>query len=624
MRSNFGATPFGQNGFGADSDPGFSERSVSQDQLAIVWTANGDVVVASPLSDGRSQTRIDVARFPAGTDIAASVSLRRTREFGLPALSRSTYFLSVVDDHSERTRILALDGEKLAYDDPILLEWLVNAERQLFVGTDNHPVFETSLEDTACGVVRLPNGQISMTEVPRQFITNVGVKVRNFSREPAAAFSTLCVETPLRCIARYFLTQTKQGADTRHQGRGDEVTAFMSMHRSGYSFGLWSPKAGLFSENAFLAPTDPTKKVRQIRSGIGEAPSPAEQTPDVNEYIRKAFDQLLLQMSPAKLENLQLSGYTQVVYAAERELIDKIGPIAAEITGRTGLEFLPIDVPVEEAVVSGLLLGSYGFGSRTVGGAEVLPPVNLARDIAVLADAEENERRRNEEIRLQNQRNKAVLTVLGPPVAVAGILVALILGILVSNLFTAIRESQADGRTAELKPALDRRKAYEANLKWYQEFISEVSRLRKQQPAAIGLLKQLNGNYPIQTDPSFYVSDLKLTPDGDIEMKGLSRNKDSVATFLKSLEFAGGEQSGSRLFSNLAYEVQEVAQPQQQQGGAQLPQIAGSTLRGSSVAPGVVQWRLTGNYAPVAEFKPKPSPSPGAAKPAVPAVKPGA
>jgi hypothetical protein len=320
---------------------------------------------------------------------------------------------------------------------------------------------------------------------------------------------------------------------------------------------------------------------------------------------------------------MQLAGYTQVVYAAERELIDKNAPIAAEITDRTGMEFVPITVPVEEAIVSGLLLGSYGFGSRTIAGAEIVAPVNLARDIAVLADAEESERRRNEETRLQNQRNRAVLTVLGPPVAMAGILLALVVGILAANFFTAIRESQADAKTAELKPALDRRKAYEANLKWYSEFIAEVSSLRKQQPASISLLRQLNSNYPFATDPSFYVSDLKLTPTGDIEMKGLSRNKDAIATFLKSLEFAGGEQSGTRLFSNLAYEVQEVAQPNQP-SGATLPQIAGSTLRNTAAAPGIVQWRLTGNYAPVAEFQPKPSPSPGAAKTGAPATQPAA
>ena len=627
MRNAFGARQIGESGFGPESEPGYAEKVLSRDQIAIVWSAEGDVVVASPLSDSFGSTSsIDVARFPAGTDAAASVSLRRTREFGLPALSRSTYYLTAIDDHSERTKILALDGEKLSYDDSVLLEWLVNAEKQMFLGTDNHPVFETALEDTACGVTRLPNGQVSMTEVPRDRISNLGTKVRHFVREPANSYIGLCIETPLRCIARYFLSQTKGGTDTLHHGRRNEVTAFISMNMSGYSFGLWSPAAGLFSENAFLAPEDVNKNARRVRRQLQEvasAPPKVDDDRSINEYVRRALDQLLQHMSPEKLQQLQLAGYTQIVYAAEPRLLENIKAAAAEITQRTGLEFVPIDRPVEEAVASGLILGSYAFGSKIVEGAARIQPVNLARDILVLADAEESERRRNEEIRTQNRRNRAVLTVLAPPVVAAAFVLAVIAGLIISYFFTSIRESQADARTQELRPALERRKAYEANLKWYQEFIAEVSRLRRQQPVGIGLLQQLNSNYPFATDPAFYVSDLKLTQQGDIEMKGLARNKDAVATFLKSLEFAGGEQSGSRLFNNMAYEVQEIAQPAQGSSQPNLPTMTGSTLTSKPAAPGVVQWKMTGNYAPVVEFQPKPSPSPGA-KPAAAPVKPAA
>jgi Tfp pilus assembly protein PilN len=169
-------------------------------------------------------------------------------------------------------------------------------------------------------------------------------------------------------------------------------------------------------------------------------------------------------------------------------------------------------------------------------------------------------------------------------VIAAGILLALVASLIASGFFTAIRESQADAHAQELRPALERRKAYEANLKWYQEFISEVSKLRRQQPVGIGLLRELNSNYPFASDPAFYVSDLKLTPTGDLEMKGLARNKDAVATFLRALEFAGGEQSGSRLFSNLAYEIQEVGQPAVTAAQVKLPTVAGSTLTAAGAA----------------------------------------
>src|SRR6185295_17237393 len=98
---------------------------------------------------------------------------------------------------------------------------------------------------------------------------------------------------------------------------------------SGYRFGLWSPASGMFSENAFLAPVDVNKKTRARRpASEAEPANPNQEDRNINEYVRKAFDQLTLQMSDEKLENLQLSSYSQVVYTAERALFERIAPIA--------------------------------------------------------------------------------------------------------------------------------------------------------------------------------------------------------------------------------------------------------------------------------------------------------
>jgi hypothetical protein len=140
----------------------------------------------------------------------------------------------------------------------------------------------------------------------------------------------------------------------------------------------------------------------------------------------------------------------------------------------------------------------------------------------------------------------------------------------------------------------------------------------------MGLLYQLNSNYPFNIDSAFYVSDLKLQPTGDVEIKGFSKNKDSVAAFLKNLEFMSGPESGSRLFSNLAYEVQEgVPEAAPATGQPTLPTVKGSLLP-TQAKPGVVQWRLTGNYVPMDEFAPPPPTKPGAAKPGATPAKPGA
>jgi hypothetical protein len=156
----------------------------------------------------------------------------------LPALSYGTRYLTVIGDHSERTQILALDAEKRAFEDAVLLEWLVNAERQVLLGTDGHPVFETSLEETACSVRRLPNGQISMTEVPRHAVDALGMRLRTLAGGYGPTAPSICIETPLRCAARYFLTVMREGTETLRQGNSSDVIAFLPMNSSGYSFGL--------------------------------------------------------------------------------------------------------------------------------------------------------------------------------------------------------------------------------------------------------------------------------------------------------------------------------------------------------------------------------------------------
>ena len=627
MRNAFGTSQQS----GDDKDPVFAERASSLDQTAVVWNQSGEVIAATPLASGSGVYEIDVARFPTEFNLGVALNMRRASHSNTPPLSQETLFLTTLPDYSERTRILALDGEKLALDDVSLAEWLVDAERSVAVGTDNHQLFETSLEDTACTIRRLPNGQVAMTEAPRQHVQAARERVRVLLGDRASSHLNLCIETPLRTVVRYYLTALREGGDALHAGRETEVTAFLIISESGFSYGLWSPSAGLFSEYGFLAPTEISQAKAPARDpfaytaagqpvGVDTIPGDAAaQDERVEAYIRKAVGQLLSQLSPETLEHIGLSSYAQIVWASDSRLTETIKSIVAEYSSSTGMEFFHIDTPVDEAEAGGLLFGSFTFGDATVTGAEILPPANLARDILVLADREEIERRFAEEAVQKERRSRAVFSILAGPVMVAAILLALIAGALWSMMTTAYRDSRATAKTQELKPALDRRNSYEANLKWYQEFIKQVSALRKQQPVGIGLLYELNSNYPTGFDPSFYVSDMKLSPNGDIEMKGLARNKDAITSFLKALEFAGGPESGSRLFSNLAYEVQESVEPTTVEGQQKLPTMTGSVLTANQTAPGVISWSIRGNYLPVAQFAP---PDPKAKKPAAPGAKP--
>jgi len=608
------------------NQPDLNGREHSADQLSAVWNESGNLVAAWPVSrDGGHSWEIEVKRFPSNFHVTQQINQQRGGQAGNSPLSQDTHFLTTIPEFSERTRILALDGDRLALSDQDLIKWLIAAEQQVVLGTDNHPIFETSLDDTACTIRRLPNGLVAMTEVPRAHVIAARERLRNLIGDRVASFVDACIETPVRSTARYFLAAVKEGERVQRAGKESEVTAFILISRAGFRFGLWSPVTGLFSEYGFLAPKEVAQSV-DASPAAGFQTLPAAAAPDEKSlvaYVRQAFDQLELQLSKEKLEQLQLSGYAQVVWASEPQLAKIIAPVASEHASQTGIQVFHLDVALDEANVGGLLLGSFAFGDTTAFGAAVLPQADLARDLLVLANTEQDHIRYSEEMFAQRRRNRAVFNLLAAPIAVAAVLLAVLAGLILSEIFIGIRDARAEARTRELKPALDTRNSIEANLKWYQEFVKQVSHLRRQQPVGIGLLYQLNSDYPFGVDQSFYISDMKLLPTGAVEMKGYARNKDAVAAFLKSLEFAGGPESGSRMFGNLAYEVQEGApQPVAATGQGPLPTMSGGLIAANQLRPGVIVWSIKGTYLPMEEFAPPPPTKPGT-KPAQ-APAPGA
>ena len=74
MRNNFGAKEKSSFGFDAESS-----QASSPDQLAVVWSGEQrEVVVASPIPGNTAGSYdLDLARFPAGFNLAAALKMRR-------------------------------------------------------------------------------------------------------------------------------------------------------------------------------------------------------------------------------------------------------------------------------------------------------------------------------------------------------------------------------------------------------------------------------------------------------------------------------------------------------------------------------------------------------------------
>jgi hypothetical protein len=597
----------------------------SPDQVAVVWFRHGEVVVASPTaSDSPGAYDLDLTKIPSDFNIGAAVSMRRATELGLTPLSEKTQFVTVLPDFAERTQVMALDAVTRSLDDESLITWLIEAERKYVNGTDDHPLFETPLEETACSVLRLPDNNIALTEAPREFLNNVRSQIESFTGIRAEDIK-LTVETPSRAALRYFLAATVEGEKVLDPDHLTEVTAIIVIGRTGFSFALWNPRAGLFTEYGFPAPAELKSdelawnalfnfEASETNANVDEQ-QVLKLKNELDLYIRQAFDQLLLQLSPETAGELGMSSFARIIWATERDLDAMVTEIARDYENYSGTEFIPIGVASDEAIASGLLLGSFSFGAETVVGAEILPQVDLAKDLAVLADKEELERLRIEQQMLERRQKRAGLALAAPPV----IVIALIIGFAVNNIGSQIlygfRESAADQRTAELKPALDRRLGYEAKINSYKEFIKLVGELRKQQPVAMKLLFQLNDRYPLDIDPGFFVGQLEMDDKGQAKMSGLARNPEAVTRFLKSLETARDEDDGELLFQELTYSVREPGASSNNPAMGRNFDQKNSMFQ--NTAPGVIQWNMTAFYLPVMRSVPEPEePAKGKKKPA--------
>src|SRR5512141_2711176 len=118
MRNILASSPQFSRGSGIAVGDAFAQSALSPDQLAVVWNDAGEVVTASPTARANSREyEVDVMRYPADLNLAAAIDLRRGVQGKIPLLSEDTLFLTTVPEFSERTRILTLDGEKLAMSD---------------------------------------------------------------------------------------------------------------------------------------------------------------------------------------------------------------------------------------------------------------------------------------------------------------------------------------------------------------------------------------------------------------------------------------------------------------------------------------------------------------------------
>jgi len=579
-----------------------SDLKFSADIAVCFEPVQNQLVAASYDASGE----LYIERFAVRETLHAEILSWRTR-LGLKNHAESV-FRFVPNLFMEQTRIALVPDEALLLNDSELTEWLAEAATKRTFGQDGKPVFETSLADSAYDFTRLPNGLVSLTEIPREALDltrrtliQVATPLTAEDLEDTAHLQNggalpefpQAVETRLRAVTRYLSESEREYFASLS---GDETIAVFAFTSEGVGFALWNPNYSFYSELGEFFHLD-----------TSDQNVPDEM--DKGEYLGQLYaesvynflnDQFYRRVVPDD-ESVAPTVLKRLYWTAAENLVNPLEFLISEFSDQTEFSFVHSPTAMEEMVVSGLLLGC---DDETT---ELVPAVNLANDIAMQHQAilDTADQVINQELRAG--RRLALIYMMLPVACAIGLIVGLMLNNARISIGLGKRESTASAEKARLQPLLNARAEYEKTLAWYEDVLRQIVGLRKKQTAALGFAARLDPLFP--NTNAFYVSDLKLLPGGNFELKGLARDQFAVSEFVRQMEFAVGDDE-KRYFSNLAVEFKQGSQSDK-------PSSVASGVTGT-LAPGVSGFLVKGNFAPASAIKAQPANAAAPASAAVP------
>ncbi|MEJ7617699.1 MAG: hypothetical protein WKF30_12215, partial [Pyrinomonadaceae bacterium] len=107
----------------------------------------------------------------------------------------------------------------------------------------------------------------------------------------------------------------------------------------------------------------------------------------------------------------------------------------------------------------------------------------------------------------------------------------------------------AEHRAESLKAEANLRVAAKQHFAEYVALTEQTLELRRRQPATAQLLNDLDGQWPAG-DLSWFISEMRTTAGGSLELKGRTLREESVTAFTRGLEFSNG------LFTNISNNIQ--------------------------------------------------------------------
>jgi hypothetical protein len=354
-------------------------------------------------------------------------------------------------------------------------------------------------------------------------------------------------------------TRTRALVRTWHLAAAPEQgsVAFLVVGYDDYGLALWSEGSGIAFENE-----------EHFESGA-----------NLQIKCRHAAEMLANMVGAATSEDLSIPLVTKAIISAPEECQDQLIELLRTHHSLSQIDVQPISLADEQGILSPVEQNAALAIGALLDDPQV-PPCDLNVSLNEQLNAIRYANTAASQLVAQTQVTRALIAALIPIAAV----LAFIISSSIDRYVERGRLGQRLAREEVIGKQLEKENAdYESsksNFATFQALLNNLISLRKRQPAAEQLLRDLNQRWPHEN--SWFVSEINVK-GSSVEIKGKTRNQQAIATFAKSLEFSDG------LFTNILAK-----------NNVQVPSTNAATQAVPSPESSVIEFTVNATYGPLA------------------------
>jgi hypothetical protein len=385
------------------------------------------------------------------------------------------------------------------------------------------------------------------------------------------------LETRTRCNMRVWLSN---GVDVNTGN-----TAFLTVGAGGYGMGLWSPQSGY----------------------IYETEERFERGARLEMVAAHTRDVLIKFIAPSSLAQLGLDSVGRVVVSCVPALEEHLFQVLREASElhHALIEGIRLNYSKDRATEEDELDYATALALGALLETESPSPIDLSVTPQEQLEQLSQSHKIIEVAEVKKITRKARLAMAAPVIVVAAFLATTWFQNRAEDLRISSNIETEKQTAAQLKQATEDYESSKKNFGMFRSLLDNLISLRQRQPATHQLLRDLDTRWP--RDATWYIAEVNVK-GANVEIKGRTRNEQSITAFAKTLEFSDG------LFTNILTNNN----------------VAGTSLTGTSAtampqSSNVIEFTLRANYSPMktpGQVGPTATQAPAATMPSAPAPTP--